>query len=274
MSSAWNLLREAARQNWQARTIWTGHLDGKPIEIKRGGEWSSPAIVDAESASWLDRLLEIATWPGPLVLGQLGQTLDGRIATISGDSFYINGLEARSHLHALRALVDAVVIGVGTAVADRPRLTVRHLQGPSPVRVIIDPNDRMPLEGPLVESAESGPRVVQLVDSAVPLRKLPRAIERVKLDRHAGGFDPAAIVQCLAAQGLSRLLVEGGAHTVSRFIAAGALHRLHLLVAPLLLGSGQAGLSLPAIERLAEARRLPMNIHALADELLVNVVLD
>ena len=274
MNKAWTLLRQAARQDWTRIDQWTGQLDGEPVLVQRGGQWTRSETVRAEAAGWLDRLLEIATWPGPLVLGQLGQTLDGRIATVSGDSFYINGIEARTHLHALRALVDAVVIGVGTAVADQPRLTVRHVDGPSPVRVVIDPNDRLPRTGPLLESAQSGPPVIQLVARDAALKSLPDTIERVVLDRRQGGFEPAAIVRALAERGLARLLIEGGAHTVSRFLAAGALHRLHLLVAPLLLGSGQPGLSLPAIERLADARRLPMQSYPLADELLVSVALD
>ncbi|MGY6631521.1 MAG: RibD family protein [Wenzhouxiangella sp.] len=274
MSQAWTLLRQAAEQDWQQRQAWTGMLNGEPVQIGPGGSWYGPALLDKETAGWLDRLLEVATWPGPLVLAQLGQTLDGRIATVSGDSFYVNGLAARTHLHALRALVDAVVIGVGTAVADQPRLTVRHVDGPSPVRVIIDPNDRLPRTGPLVEPAASDPPVIQLVASDADLKPLPASVERLLIDRDHGGFEPAAIVRLLAERGLSRLLIEGGAHTVSRFLAAGALHRLHLLVAPLLLGSGRPGIDLPAIERLAEARRLPMRSVALDDELLVSVALD
>lgn len=274
MSQAWTLLRQVAEQDWQQRQAWTGMLNGEPVQIGPGGTWHGPASLDKETAGWLDRLLEVATWPGPLVLAQLGQTLDGRIATVCGDSFYVNGLAARTHLHALRALVDAVVIGVGTAVADQPRLTVRHVDGPSPVRVIIDPNDRLPRTGPLVEPAASDPPVIQLVASDADLKPLPASVERLLIDRDHGDFEPAAIVRLLAERGLSRLLIEGGAHTVSRFLAAGALHRLHLLVAPLLLGSGRPGIDLPAIERLAEARRLPMRSVALDDELLVSVALD
>src|SRR5579871_1800085 len=84
----------------------------------------------------------------PFVVGQIGQSLDGRIATAGGHSHYINGAAAIVHLHRLRALVDAVVIGVGTAIADDPQLTVRHAatgaDTPQPARVIIDLNGRLP----------------------------------------------------------------------------------------------------------------------------------
>src|SRR6185503_16294491 len=79
-----------------------------------------------------------------VVVGQLGQSLDGRVATPTGHSHYINGPSGLDHLHRLRALVEAVVIGIGTALADDPQLTVRRVSGPPPVRVVIDPDGRLP----------------------------------------------------------------------------------------------------------------------------------
>src|SRR5215468_8704378 len=78
-----------------------------------------------------------------VIVGQIGQSLDGRIATESGHSKYINGPAGLTHLHRLRALVDAVVIGVGTAIADDPQLTVRRVTGRQPARVVIDPKGRL-----------------------------------------------------------------------------------------------------------------------------------
>src|SRR5260370_27663632 len=80
-----------------------------------------------------------------VLVGQCGQSIDARIATPSGDSHYINGDAGLDHLHRLRALVDAVVIGVGTAIADNPQLTVRRVPGPNPARVVIGPNGPPPL---------------------------------------------------------------------------------------------------------------------------------
>src|SRR5580698_10644198 len=78
-----------------------------------------------------------------LVVGQIGQSLDGRAATSTGHSHFINGTEGLDHLHRLRALMDAVVVGVGTALADDPLLTVRRVAGPHPARVVIDPSGRL-----------------------------------------------------------------------------------------------------------------------------------
>src|SRR3954471_16346820 len=80
-----------------------------------------------------------------VVVGQFGQSIDARIATVTGSSHYINGPAGLAHLHRLRALVDAIVVGVGTAVADDPQLTVRRVAGPSPARVVLDPAGRLPM---------------------------------------------------------------------------------------------------------------------------------
>src|SRR5262249_42519391 len=91
-----------------------------------------------------------------VVVGQFGQSIDARIATVSGHSHYINGPAGLAHLHRLRALVDAVLVGVGTAVADDPQLTVRRVPGPNPARVVIDPTGRLPRTAKLL--AEDGSR--------------------------------------------------------------------------------------------------------------------
>jgi len=86
-----------------------------------------------------------------LVIAQLGQTLDGRIATHSGHSHFVTGAEDIEHLHRLRALVDAVVVGAGTAISDDPQLTVRHVRGDNPVRVVLDPSGRVPSDRKLFQ---------------------------------------------------------------------------------------------------------------------------
>jgi riboflavin-specific deaminase-like protein len=195
----------------------------------------------------------------PFVVAQLGQSLDGRIATVTGASKYINGAPALDHLHRLRAEVDAVVVGAGTVVADDPQLTVRRVPGKSPARVVIDPTGR--LTGParwrecdgapcFVVTAED---VASGVSGAQPIR-LPAV---------NGAIPPAAIVRALFSRGLRRVLIEGGARTVSAFIDAGCVDRLHLLVAPIIIGSGRNGLDLAPIADLRGALRPRATFHAL-----------
>src|SRR6188508_1095895 len=115
-----------------------GSWEGVPESFRSGG------IPLAASWEELFGPLRGAQIDDLVVIGQLGQSLDGRVATPTGHSHYINGPSGLDHLHRLRALVDAVVVGIGTAIADDPRLTERRVSGPQPMRVVIDPNGRLP----------------------------------------------------------------------------------------------------------------------------------
>ena len=200
-----------------------------------------------------------------VAIGQLGQSLDGRVATPTGHSHYINGPSGLAHLHRLRALVDAVVIGIGTALADDPQLTVRRVSGPQPARVVIDPGGRLPGNARLLANDGVG-RIILVANGVRP--SLPEGVEIVGLQKSRDQFPPGAILSALKERGFRRILIEGGADTVSRFLAAGCLDRLHVVVAPVVLGSGRVGLTLPPIERADQALRVPMHIHRLDDEVL------
>lgn len=197
----------------------------------------------------------------PVVVAQLGQTLDGRIATVTGDSKYISGREALKHLHRLRASVDAVVVGVGTVEADDPQLTVRLVQGRSPVRVVLDPAGRTPPRSRLLGCDRAETLLICGPDAAPPpgarVLRLPLGPGRC--------FPPEDVVQALARLGLRRILVEGGAETLGRFLDAGRIDVLHLLVAPMILGSGKAGLTLRPIADLSDALRPQTCVHVFDD---------
>ncbi|MEM6439165.1 MAG: RibD family protein [Pseudomonadota bacterium] len=197
---------------------------------------------------------------GPIVVAQLGQTLDGRIATVTGASKYINGDKALDHLHRLRAEVDAVVVGVGTVVADDPSLTVRRVEGRHPARVVIDPSGRLPCGWRGLADGEA-----PVLAICCPDRPPPAGAEHVPLRPGPAGYAPADIVAALAERGLRRLLIEGGADTLARFVDAGAVDLLHVLVAPMILGSGKAGFRLSPIERLDEALRPRTQVHVFED---------
>jgi riboflavin-specific deaminase-like protein len=194
----------------------------------------------------------------PYVVAQLGQSLDGRIATPTGASKYINGPDALDFLHHLRAAVDAVVVGIGTVLADDPLLTVRRVAGRNPSRVIIDPNGRLPKEA---KCLSDGTADVYVVSSKVNYE--PDGIRTLYLASGPDGIDPRQIVNTLFAAGFRRILIEGGANTVSRFVAAGVVDRLYLLVAPILLGSGKTGLCMPPIDGLEEAMRPTTRCYSL-----------
>ena len=200
-----------------------------------------------------------------VVLGQFGQSLDGRVATESGNSHYINGPAGLAHLHRLRALVDIVIVGIGTALADDPQLTVRHVPGPCPARAVIDPRGRISA-GARMWTADGARRLILTAEGARP--DVPPGIERIALPAAGGVIEPAAILVALAERGFRRIMIEGGAETVSRFLAAGCLDRLHVTVAPTIIGSGRPGFVLPPVERADQAMRLPMRVYQLDDEVL------
>lgn len=188
----------------------------------------------------------------PFVVAQIGQSLDGRIATRTGESRWINRDAALDHLHRLRALVDAVVVGVGTIVADDPMLNVRRVAGRHPARVVIDPRGRIPPQ--MRFHADDGVRRYVIRDARTTTSPCAGA-ETIAVEGAGDRLCPREIVAALFARGLKRLLIEGGARTVSQFIDADAVDRLHVLVAPVIIGSGKTGLELEPIDSLSAAKR-------------------
>ena len=201
----------------------------------------------------------------PFVVAQLGQSVDGRIATVTGESRWINGDAALDHVHRLRACVDAVVVGIGTALADDPLLNVRRVPGRHPARVVIDPSGRLTADARCL--ARDGIRRLIITAQGTQLRPdiLRLDVEHIPLQRRDGRLSPQEIVDALEARGLPRLLIEGGALTVSAFVDAGMVDRLHMLVAPVILGSGRPGLTLAPIQRLVNPRRPSTRIHVLGE---------
>jgi riboflavin-specific deaminase-like protein len=198
-----------------------------------------------------------------VVIGQIGQSIDGRVATTTGQSHYINCPAGIAHLHRLRALVDAVVIGVQTVCADDPQLTTRRVRGPNPVRVVLDPHGRLSPNARLL-SGEVETIQVTAQDNNCKLS----GVEILSLPTTDGNMAPSAILAGLAKLGLRRVLVEGGANTVSRFLQARCLDRLHVVIAPLILGSGRPSFAFGAIDRLEEAMRPPVRTHQLDRDML------
>jgi len=200
-----------------------------------------------------------------VVVGQIGQSIDGRVATTTNRSHYINCPAGIAHLHRLRALVDVVIIGVGTACADDPQLTVRRVCGPNPIRVVLDPHGRLSHHARLL----SADAKTILITADGTDRKLA-GVEILSLPATDGHISPSVILAGLAKLGLRRMLVEGGANTVSRVLQAGCLDRLHVVIAPLILGAGRPSFAFGAIDRLEDAMRPPVRTHQLDHDMLLD----
>lgn len=203
---------------------------------------------------------------GLQVVAHLGQSLDGRIATEPGHSSFVTGSDDFVHMHRLRALADAVLVGAGTVAADDPRLTVRLVPGPSPLRIVLDPDRRLGADRRVFREP-SRPTLLLCRADRRDRDRLGTA-EVLGLPAPDGRLAPRTVLEALRERGIRRLFVEGGGMTVSRFLAAGCLDALHLCIAPVIIGSGRDALSLPTIARMDEAIRLAPDVMRLGQDWL------
>ncbi|WP_296476040.1 RibD family protein [Roseinatronobacter sp.] len=201
---------------------------------------------------------------GPVTVAQIGQSLDGRVATVTGDARDVSGPDGLAHLHRMRALVDGVVIGVRTALHDSSRLTVRLCDGKNPARIIIDPQGRLPDDAPALRDDGTRRFVVQATE-----RPRPKGVQVIRLEPRNGQLDPAEISARLRGEGLHSLLIEGGGITIARFLEAKLLTRLQVAIAPLLIGGGPQGLTMPSpSEYLSSALRPQMRAFSLGSDVV------
>lgn len=246
------------------KALWPLCLDivrrrrsGKPraTQLVPDEDWDDEAI---ELLALLKPLLEQPPDGAPWVIGQLGQSLNGCIATRGGDSNYVNGEQVLLHLHRLRALSDAVIVGAGSAAIDNPQLTTRRVAGEHPMRIVLDPGLR--LAPTLRVFTDRQAPTLLVCDTA----REAEAAQRVSADQvlgvpglvdAKGTMDLRVLLAALQQRGLRVLFVEGGGVTVSRFIAQGCMDRLHLSVAPVLIGGGRPGLMLPPSAAMRDCAR-------------------
>ena len=302
LNGAWTLLLAARRvgvRTGGATAGWSLNLDGRirrrsggraadrtgegaappPLLTGEGDGWrpapaleAVPAAVRDFLAPYLPALAPLTEPRGRFVVAHLGQSVDGCIASASGHAIHVTGEQNLAHLHRLRALCDAVLLGAGSVAADDPRLTVRLVEGDSPTRVVLDPDRRLATPRRVFDDGAAPTVVVSLPGSADAFDGAANDVGRaarlgVPADP-AGGLDLAALLDALAARGLRRAFVEGGGVTVTRFVEAGLVDRLHVAIAPVLIGRGVPGLRLAPAETMLEARRPPARLHLMGEDVL------
>lgn len=201
---------------------------------------------------------------------KLATSLDGRIATAAGESRWITGEAAREAVHGLRARHDAVVVGVETALADDPELTVRNpgYRGPQPARVVLDSRQRLPTASRLVATARDVPTYV-VATTAPELRLTDQGVRVLSLATGDGARPNLdAVVWALAAEGLKDLFVEGGGQVAASFLSAGLVDALEWFRAPMVIGAAGrpavGGLALTALA--ASPRFKRVDLQALGDD--------
>ena len=269
--TAWNLIRAVPTALTGLGSTRVRH-DSRPdvwLQVHASGKWETSSEVTDEAHDVIELYLPLQL-RADLVVAQLGQSLDGRIATESGHSHYVTGQADIRRLHRLRALVDAVVVGAGTIASDNSRLTVRQVEGENPVRVVLDPDARLdPHRNVFSDGAartlvvRRGPRGAAAPSATCDVLTIPT--------NDSDEFEPEAILDALRNQGYRRVLVEGGGITVSRFLRAGVVDRLHVTVAPLIIGSGRPALTLEPIETLDQALRPRCRHFHLGEDILFDL---
>jgi diaminohydroxyphosphoribosylaminopyrimidine deaminase/5-amino-6-(5-phosphoribosylamino)uracil reductase len=213
----------------------------------------------------------------PWVLFKSAMTLDGKVATSGGDSQWISGEESRTLAHRWRASVDAVAIGIGTALADDPQLTARvpgtHRQ---PRRVVFDSLARLPLSSRLVQAAAEFPLIVVVSRAAPRAETTALQAAGAEVIVAAGENEPARIrdaLDALGSEGIAGILLEGGPHLAGAFLDAGEIDETRLFLSPLLLGGASARDPLEGVgvERIADAvRALTLECVRVGEDLLIS----
>jgi riboflavin-specific deaminase-like protein len=269
--TAWNLVR-AVPPGLGGREFVRVQHDLQPdvwLQVHASGRWETSIEATAAAYDVMEIYLPLQL-QADLVIAQVGQSLDGRIATENGHSHYVTGPADIRRLHRLRALVNAVVVGASTVASDNPRLTVREVEGNDPVRVVLDPDGRL---DPGRNVFSDGAARTLVVRRTPDKDARPSAAGDVLMIPCTGadGFDPRIVLRMLRDAGYRRVLIEGGGITVSRFVQAGAVDRLHVTVAPLLIGSGRPALTLTAIQSLDHALRPRCRHFRLGEDMLFDL---
>jgi riboflavin-specific deaminase-like protein len=194
----------------------------------------------------------------PFVTAKFASTLDGRIATSTGDSQWISGPDSLKLAHQLRCRHDAIMVGIGTVITDDPRLTVRLVNGPDPLRVVIDSRLRIPLSARVIAEGAAHRTLIAAAEQADPVRvsELEKLGAEVLLFPSGDGASGINLFEVLAALGRRRVtsvLVEGGSGIITSLLAARLVDRVVVAVAPKIIGSGVDAVGDLGITRLGNA---------------------
>ena len=212
----------------------------------------------------------------PLVSLKTATTLDGRIATAKGESQWITGPEARARVHLMRARTDAILVGIGTAMVDNPKLTCRlpGLEDRSPVRIVVDSRLQLPLTAELVATAKTIPTWLITLDGSDKDRAAAYedcGVTMVAVPPGADGYpDTRLALSALAEKGITRLMVEGGAGIAAAFLQAEVVDRIAWFRAGSVMGGdGVPAIAAYGLETLKDIRRFrSVGLERLGDDWL------
>lgn len=219
-------------------------VSGKGIRVlKNAGIEIATGILEEESRRLNEAYIKYITTGQPFVILKIASSLDGKIATASGESKWITGEQSRKMVHRLRSEVDAVMVGVGTVLKDDPMLNVRLVKGENPHRVILDPHLKIPLNAKFLNiepkgSSNAKTYIVTTTDSpedkAIALKKM--GIEIIYADSKDGYIDPALLIKELGKLGITSIVIEGGSETNAKALSSGIVDKVLIFLSPKIIG--------------------------------------
>lgn len=232
-------------------------LTGIP-RLEQAGIEVVVGVLEQRSLEMIEDFHILVTRGRPLVELKAAITLDGRIATRTGDSKWITGPEARTEAHRMRARADAILVGAGTVIADDPKLDVRMVSGRDPVRIVLDTHLRVPLTSKVIRHDSTQPTLIVHGPGVMVPASIP-GVEWVELPIESGKIQLGSLLDELGRRKMMRLLVEGGAQIHGALLDQGLVDRCTFFIAPRILGDSDA---LPfarratAVSKIADALQL------------------
>jgi diaminohydroxyphosphoribosylaminopyrimidine deaminase/5-amino-6-(5-phosphoribosylamino)uracil reductase len=249
--------------------------------LRRAGIETISGVCETEAIDLIAPYLKLQRQGQPWVILKWAQSLDGKIATRSGDSQWISGPASRRLVHAIRGRVDAILVGVGTIVADDPLLTCRDAPRKRiATRIVLDPTLRIPVSSQLVRTAHETPTMVVAQKGRAISSKIKRlqasGVEVMQIPGMRRGLDLNALLKSLGKRSVSEVLVEGGARTAGAFCDAGLVDEAIVFVSPRLIGGAQAPSALSGMgaESMSDiVRPYRTHISRLGDDLVYRLQL-
>jgi diaminohydroxyphosphoribosylaminopyrimidine deaminase/5-amino-6-(5-phosphoribosylamino)uracil reductase len=250
------------------RRVFVGSLDPFPQvsgrgvrRLRRGGVDVELGVLAEDTDRFNEAWFRFVRGGRPHVTVKVATTLDGRIATASGDARWITSEETRRRVHVLRDRSDAVLVGRGTVAADDPELTARIPGGKNPLRIVLDSSLSLPVDRRVFRELDGARTLVACTEAASHARR--RRLERLGVEvlpcrARRGRVSLPDLLRRLHARGVVRLLVEGGAGVFGSFLEAGLVDRLLLHVGPRIAGAGPAWTSSPVARSMNAALRLEL----------------
>jgi len=239
------------------KRVFIGCVDPNPVNAGKGVDYLKNhgvqvfvGYMEELCASLIEDFAKYIYENKPYYTVKTAQSLDGKIAASSGDSKWITSEASRTYVHYMRAVSDAVIVGVNTVIADDPELNVRLIKSDcDPFKVVIDPKGRIPLECKLINNSRD--KLIYVTESADAAEKL-KGTDVIKMGR----IDLNVLSQELIKRDILNVMVEGGGKTSGAFFDAGLVDKVNIFIAPVILGGDMTSISGKGVETVAQGYRL------------------